>query len=206
MEKAPFDLFAARARQLYQEFPHIAAQQAVHFFERSFDLQGFTNRIFIRWKPRQTASLKPGGGKKRDTNTGARLGQPLPNGARAILVKSGAMRRSIREQSATDGQFTIAAGGGKVTYAAAHNQGVHGPVEVGAHVRRIYSRQISYATSLKTHKVRRTSKRVLSATVEVKAFIRKANLPRRQFMGFSEVLLQQLWQDYLRRLSAAKRA
>lgn len=81
---------------------------------------------------------------------------------RAILIKSGTMRRGNRIVSTTDHSVTI---GNDVPYAKAHNDGFKGNVTVKAHTRK-------------------TTK----GSVPIKSFVKNMNMPERKFMGESHSL------------------
>tara|TARA_Y100001973_G_C5179806_1_gene324152 strand:- start:607 stop:1053 length:447 start_codon:yes stop_codon:yes gene_type:complete len=74
---------------------------AINEAKENFRRQGFMNRSVKRWKPR----------KKRDEG-------------RAILVKSGALRRSIRRISVSNKRVTIGSKGKPAVYAGVHNHGL----------------------------------------------------------------------------------
>lgn len=107
---------------------------------------------------------------------------------RAILVKTGRLRKSIRIRHATFRRITIAA---EAPYAAAHNFGVDETVTVRAHTRRTYGRvQEKYTTS--SGKERTRTKRVETGSHIVRSHTRHMQLPQRQFMGDSQMLDQKL--------------
>lgn len=163
-----FRQFVEGIPALNQQFMRQAQGQALQWFDNSFQRQGFTNRIFIPWQRRKTAD-QPG---KADTNRGARIGQK-PQG-RAILTGRGTLKRSGTGGVTPDG-FWISYGNQNAPYAQAHNEGQRGPQQVKAHTRRS----------------RRTGR-----TAQVRAFVRQANLPKRQFLGHSEMLMEQLARQY----------
>jgi len=74
---------------------------AVNEAKENFRRQGFMDRSLKPWKPR----------KKRDEG-------------RAILVKSGALRRSIRRISVSNKRVTIGSKGKPAVYAGVHNAGL----------------------------------------------------------------------------------
>ncbi len=147
--------------------PQAMADAARNFFVDSFKRQGwYEGRILKKWKPR-----------KKNTDR-----------KRAILVKSGRLRRSIRIRRATFRRITIAA---EAPYAAAHNFGVDETVTVRAHTRRTYGRvQEKYTTS--SGKERTRTKRVETGSHTVRSHTRHMQLPQRQFMGDSQMLDQKL--------------
>lgn len=130
-----------------KELPRRVGRVYLAHTQSSFLKGGFTNQAFQRWEPRK-------GG----------------NNGRAVLVKSGALSRSLRMRI-TQTRITI---GTNIPYAEIHNEGgvVSGVVKVRQHTRRI--KQVG--------KRRRTR-------VNVRAHTRKMNtaIPRRQFMGPSKI-------------------
>ena len=86
-----------------------------------------------------------------------------------MLIDSGALVNSIRPAVITPQRVVISAGNEKVDYAQVHNEGFKGIVPVPAH----------------TRKTKRKD-------VPVKAHTRKTNIPKREFMGDSEELNEQI--------------
>lgn len=80
------------------KLPAILTQEAVNFFQENFRLQGFLDSTVDKWKNR----------KKLDSG-------------RAILVKTGQLRRSIRKIHATPSRMVV---GSTVKYAGVHNFGL----------------------------------------------------------------------------------
>ena len=144
--------------------PQAMADAARNFFVDSFTKQGWdTGHGIKKWKPRKKSD-----GRRR----------------RAILVKTGRLRKSIRIRR----RITIAA---EAPYAAAHNFGVDETVTVRAHTRRTYGRvQEKYTTS--SGKERTRTKRVETGSLTVRSHTRHMQLPQRQFMGDSQMLDQKL--------------
>jgi phage gpG-like protein len=177
--KIPFEEFLAR----YQEFkmrqwPRLVGREGLAVYQENFDNGGYTDKVFIRWKPR-----------KGDTaNKGRRLGDGGKQSGRAILIKTGALRRSLRIGYALPAQVRWAAGSQDVPYAQIHNEGgtIKGSVSVGTH-----SRQTKKAGS-----------------VQVKGHTRSVNtrIPRRQFMGSSQKLMDRLDRKWFDRLNQMWRA
>ncbi|MCC3159503.1 phage virion morphogenesis protein [Hymenobacter sp. 15J16-1T3B] len=172
---------AARIDRFLKQAVRPLGQLAVREFVGSFKRQGWVNErgVFLPWKPRR------GQGRNRSGVSG-RL--PFASDApesRAVLVKSGRLRRSIRVTSTTDTSATI---GTDVPYAQLHNQGgtISGSVNVRAHRRRRFeSDEVSAPGSSRAKHVR-----VHIGDSNVKAHTRTVNttIPQRQFMGFSKAL------------------
>ena len=163
--KIPFEEFLNRFRAFKQSrWPRLVGRLALAVFDENFDHGGFTDKIFIRWKPR-----------KGDTeNRGRRLGDGGRQRGRALLIKTGALRRSLRVASASAGTVRLVAGNQDVPYAAIHNEGgrITGTVQV-----RSFEREPTFA---KRH--------------TVKAHTRQLNItmPRRQFMAPSQKLMDRV--------------
>lgn len=85
--------------------PVLAANHAYLFFDRSFDNQGFTDRIFIPWKATKSGKRKTFG---RDSQ--------------GILIGTGALRSSLHPRY-KHAEARVTAGGAKVPYGVIHNNG-----------------------------------------------------------------------------------
>lgn len=147
---------------MLRQLPARVAVVAENFSKQRFREQGWKGVALEPWKKR-----------KRD--------KPRDNG-RAILVKSGALRRSIKARAS--GMNVIISSDSP--YAEAHNEGFSGSVSetVGAHSRKGHERK-GYTRS--------DGRKVAAVHVkqyEVGAFVRKRNvdLPQRQFIGPSAAL------------------
>lgn len=147
--------------------------KVVVFSKQRFREQAWTDATTQPWQKRKA-------GAKRNTG-------------RAILKDTGRLQRSIRVVSVTPSSVTI---GTDVPYAQAHNEGFRGTQNVPAHTRNRYAKVKtgSGVYSIKTQKERqRTSKvKVEGGEIKVKAFTRRMNLPKRQFLGNSQVLTNQI--------------
>lgn len=93
----------------------------------------------------------------------------VPKTTGSLLIDSGALVNSIRPAVVTPQKVVISAGNSKVDYAQVHNEGFSGTVAVPAHTRKT------------KHK-----------DVPVKAHTRKANIIKREFMGDSNELNEQI--------------
>lgn len=143
--------------RVYKTLPRKIAVAAVNFSKESFRQQGWQDGGLQKWKPRKMTT-----GRKSDN--------------RAVLVKSGRLRRSIRATSVTDRQIVI---GTDVPYAQIHNEGFTGEItqNVGTHTRKEHTR---------------SGRKVQAATIRAYTRKRKLNMPKRQFMGPSETLNRQI--------------
>ncbi len=90
-----------------------------------------------------------------------------PKSTGSLLVNSSALLNSIRPAVVTPERVVISAGNDKVTYAAAHNEGYRGPVDVRAHQRTVKKTGTVY---------------------DVRAHTRMTDIVQRRFMGDSAEL------------------
>lgn len=130
-----------------KDIPRIAGGEALRFFKQAFRDQGWKDMGTDKWKPRKR-------------NTGRRTDN------RGILIKSGALKRSVRIVRYTRNAVIISS---ELPYAKIHNEGgkITGTQNVKSHSRRT-SRGRS---NVRTH----------TRTVNTK-------IPRRKFMGQSATL------------------
>lgn len=147
----------AKARRLHayvrDEFPHMAVNKSKRFIDGNFRAQGWQGRNFEKWK------------KKRGKGT--------------ILIRSGRLRRSIRGESSPY-QARIYS---DAPYAAVHNRGFRGTVQVRTHTRNRYTAQrIGTGLYNRNGTERRRTIHTVTGTSTVKAHLRKVNTARRQFM------------------------
>lgn len=150
------------------QLPKAMADTARNFFVDSFKRQGWYEGVILKkWKPR-----KKQGGRRR----------------RAILVKRGRLRKSIRIREMSFRRISIAA---EAPYAAAHNFGVDETVTVRAHTRRTYDR-VRETYTARSGKERSRTKRIEAGSHTVRSHTRHMQLPQRQFMGDSEMLDRKL--------------
>jgi phage gpG-like protein len=95
--------FIKRAEKEINNFSDIAGVEAVNFYTRNFTKQGFDDNGVEHWKGRKRE-------RKRDSG-------------RAILVKSGALRRSLLKRKAGKLSVFIIS---PLAYANRHNEGLKG--------------------------------------------------------------------------------
>lgn len=139
-EKLKRDLENLKKRLL--TLPKKVGDTAVLFTKQRFREQAWVDNSTQPWKKRNPNAKR--------------------NKGRALLMNSGRLRRSIRIVGTTSDSVTI---GSNVPYAAAHNEGFKGAVQVSAHSRK---------------------------GKPVKAHSRNMNLPVRRFMGPSAALNKQI--------------
>lgn len=139
-------------------FPVEAGNIAVNHFVKSFRDQGFTDTSRMQWKPRK-------GGKD-------------PN--RAILVKSGALRRSIK-RGATSWNRTVIASVG-VDYAKIHNEG-------GVISQKARSGSVNFSRADNGGiRFTKNKRKGVVASSRYSIGARSFKMPKRQFMGSSYVM------------------
>jgi phage gpG-like protein len=136
-----------------QRLPNLVGGTAVRYFKESFRRQGWAGDSFTNWKPRKPSA-------KRDKG-------------RALLIDSGRLRRGIRISASSFGFVQVS---NDVPYAAVHNDGFKGTVNVPAHTRRSPARGKGKA------------KKKSSGTHKVRAYKMNMNIPQRKFMGNSKGL------------------
>jgi len=142
--------------------PRQIGNEHVNFAKQSFRRGGFIQDSRVdKWKERKT-------NKNRRSST------------RAILVKTGRLRRSIR---ITQIGSTFVRVGSDVPYAAIHNEGgtIEATATVSAHTRRMKVKKNVY--NISTRRSRRVS--VDIGNVNISSHTRNINttMPRRQYMG-----------------------
>jgi phage gpG-like protein len=196
-QKVPFEEFLARFQLFKQSrFPGMVGRLAVATFDENFANAGFTDKIFIRWKPR-----------KGDTeNQGRRLGDGGRQSGRALLIKTGRLRRSLRVAWAFPHGVRIVAGNQDVPYAQIHNEGgtLTGTANVRAHTRHLYEENdVSHASAKKPKYVKEHV-----ASIPVKAHTRQMNthIPRRQFIGSSQKLTERVDRKFFDEMNQMWRA
>jgi phage gpG-like protein len=162
-----------RIKKALQSSLNSAGVLAVNHFKQSFRDGGFTDNTFVAWKKRKDKSKKSQG--------------------RAILVKSGDLRRSIKATKKNYNNLTLVISTSGVPYAQIHNEG--GQINKGSRETILNFRDVS--TNIATRSVKRvfakgTNKglKILRATSSMKATIgaHTVNMPKRQFIGNSHKL------------------
>lgn len=149
-------------RKTISNLPYIAGAEVVRFSVISFTRQGWLGNTFEAW-PRRKVEQKGKG--------------------RAILVKSGRLRRSIRVLRYTSDYVII---GTDVPYARVHNEGFHGRVSVRGHYRNRYTKtRVGTGKYTKTGKERQRTVTSVSGQSRVKEHTRYMKIPRRRFLGDS---------------------
>lgn len=166
-----FQAFYNKTKRTMARFPVLAATVAENFFKDSFNQQGWSGETQEMWKKRQT-----------DKNT--------HDSGRAILVKSGRLKRSIRRIRA-DWQAIIV--GTNEPYAEIHNDGFRGTEHVRQHFRIGTKKAVTrYKKDNTASKSKSAFKRIKGREHQVKAHMRRMNMPRRRFIGNSPFLNQRI--------------
>ena len=104
-----------------------AATMALNHFVASFRNQGFTDNGLNRWQPRDARGSisRRQRGRERNGSTKITLNKKgRQDAGRAILVKSGLLRRSLRKHRVGVFSIAITSSGKAATYAGVHNDGL----------------------------------------------------------------------------------
>jgi phage gpG-like protein len=96
------------AKKEIENLVTIMGTEALNHFTASFRNQGFTNQSLERWQPR-----------KRETDTRGR--KDRNRASRAILVRTGELRRSLQKRNL--GRYSVVIKSDKI-YANVHNEGL----------------------------------------------------------------------------------
>ncbi len=160
-----------RLEQVYRRLPRLVGTMAVAFSKERFRAQNWVDTHTTPWPKRRE-------GRKRRI--------------RAILVKTGALKRSVRVTRTGADYVAI---GSDIPYAQAHNEGFRGRVQqqVRSHKRRLTKFGVVRGRTLKKRSNIEYG-RVQTGTTIVSEHQRviNQNLPQRQFLGESAVLERQL--------------
>lgn len=166
----------SRVRQNFERLkttlPTLLANETRNFFVDSFKRQGWEDKSLNKWEKRKSDNKK--------------------NEGRAILVKSGALKRavanSIRSKTFEKIELIV-----PLKYAAVHNDGYDGPVSAHARATFFKTKTTSY-TGLKQSKktgkfYMAKSTKTLHIRGEDKSIgAHNRSIPQRKFMGDSVVL------------------
>lgn len=143
------------ARYVIDQAPSMVVRKVYRFIDGNFRAQGWQGRSFQAWKANQRKGT--------------------------ILVKSGALRRSINHTGAGAGAILFYT---NVKYAAIHNRGgtINKDVTIRQHTRKItYTDEVSAPRAKALKYVKKQSGEAI-----VKSHVRRLNLtiPQRQFMPY----------------------
>ncbi|MHC5309123.1 hypothetical protein ACYSNM_03430 [Myroides sp. LJL116] len=151
MAKKSADQFAKiqnRLASTLRSLPEIIGNEVVNFSLNSFEQEAWSGDSQEVWPKRKNPTKW---GIKSDTD-------------RALLVKTGKLKRSIRITRLIENRVFVGAGGPDIPYAKAHNYGFKGSVN---------------------QKVRSYKRKVQGKTIDIKEHSRtiNQNIPKRQFIG-----------------------
>lgn len=165
----PFTEFNRKFSDYRRKLPAKVSIKATEEIKHNFRVGGYrrdTGTIF--WKPRKSKQ----------------------NVSRALLIKTGRLRRSIQPQPQNDFARVITT----VHYAYALNHGFIGNVNVRAHKRKQFT-NAKGVFSIKTKRAVTRKIKNLKSTGMVKAHQRKVNIPARPFMEVGTPFLNVLERD-----------
>jgi phage gpG-like protein len=147
------------------QIPRRIAMSTENFFKRNFQVQGFVDQPFKKWPERKNPKDK----------------------GRAILVKSGKLRRAIKPLKITE-KVVVVGVGEHIPYAALHNSG--GKIKVTPKMRRFF-----WAKYMETQ-----DEYYKSLALTKKQYL---TMPKRQFIGESKALYVALDRMIARQLEKA---
>lgn len=171
----PIPDFSKIAHEITSNSPRVAATEAVKFFRESFVREGFLDRSLSPWGRRQS-----------------------PLGGKRLLFSTGNLMRSIRPRSIDASSAIVES---DTPYSALHNDG--GTITVTPQMKKYWWAQY-YKFSGKVKKTSRgrvSQSRTNKAAGKKAAFCKamalmkagtKIKIPKRQFMGHSEILMSNL--------------
>ena len=151
---------------------------AKNHFVRSFRNQGFEDASIEKWQPRKR------------TNYRTRSGKVVDDTNRAILVKTGDLRRSIKVLNKSYRSITL---GSDLPYAQIHNDG--GVINKSESKGLMYYREI--ATNIATRNTlkrfaKRKGRNKATHAMEITIGAHTIKMPKRQFIGHSKKLIDRL--------------
>lgn len=159
----------ARGRQMLsvtmnRRIPVKIGNAAERHFKDSFRQQGFLDKAVVPWRRTKSGKQNIFGRKSS-----------------GIMIGTGSLMRSIRVEQANGRRVVVAAGNSKVKYAEIHNNGgvIVGNIPITGKMKR-YFWSMFYLTGDPKWKNMALSKK--------SSFKPKIKMPRRQFMGESQVL------------------
>lgn len=168
--KVPFRTFSKRYQKWRSStWPAVVGNTCVVFFQDSFKRQGFLNKKLDRWKARKT-----------------------PDKGRGILIKrggGGGLLGSIRVGAKTPQFVKIVAGSERIPYARIHNEG--GTINHPGGAPYIIITEKGKAGPVFIRKST-ASRREASGLYVKRTKPHTIKIPRRQFMGHSEALMDEL--------------
>lgn len=106
-----------------------------------------------------------------------------------VLFDTGTLQNSVKSKALAD-RVSVGVDLTKVPYAKAHNEGGR----IIQHVRP-FTRKRKQATNIKTRR------RVLTGGQQVRGFVRRINMPKRQFLGYSPDIIKIADKDIQREIN-----
>lgn len=165
-----------RLSRMYDTLVPLAATEAVNFTKERFRLQKDIHDVpFIKRKKIRGKQVDPG---------------------RGVLIGKGTaiLKRDVQKNYI--GKYTAIITTTKLTvpYAKVHNEGFKGTVTVPEHTRSRFKKVKEEYTTKKGNKRTRTSKQVDTSKdkITVRAFTKKMDLPKRQYMGPTPILYRRI--------------
>jgi len=167
--------FGYAQENLLRDTARMAAVESVNFFKESFRNGGFTDTAFVKWEDKKS-----------------------PLGGKRTMYGTGTLMQSIQKTEENTQRVVVSSG---TPYSALHNDG--GTVTVTAQMKKYWWAQY-YKLSGKTKTTKRgkqantASNRKLNAKAEYckrMALMKvgsKIKIPKRQFMGESQTLMNEL--------------
>lgn len=143
-----FSIIQNKLANTLRALPAIIGEEAVNFSLENFDMEAWNGASIKNWVKRKNTSWN----RKNDDQ------------GRALLVKTGKLKRSIRITKMLNDRVWVGAGGPDVPYAKAHNFGFEGMVK---------------------QEVKPFTRRTKKGKAQVKGHTRTVyqNIPQRQFIG-----------------------
>ena len=166
----------ADMKKAIKEMVTIMGVEAINHYKKSFADQGFTDDGFVAWR------------KRKDRKDTYKRGERSLNVGRAVLTKTGRLRRSLRKQRF--GQYGVMIYT-NVPYSEIHNEG--GVINRKASERVVHFKGDLFDISTR-QAVRGRFARKRNADFAQKLVVGEYSIrmPKRQFVGYSERLNRRL--------------
>lgn len=166
-------------KRLKSNFLIYAGNTAVNFFQDRFRQKGFIDTAYQPW-----ADRKPPKGKKKARGS--------------LMVVTGRLKNSIKRGQTTADSVSV---GTDVPYAKPLNEGSRELVSVKPHKRQaIRKTKVKGSYNGTANKQKTKTIDLLGSRHNVKGYTRKNNLPKRQFIGESNLLMRRLEANLIRAL------
>jgi len=177
-EARKLQMAQVKLQKSLNDFVVVMGTDAKNHFVRSFRNQGFEDASVEKWEPRKRATYRRKSGKVVDDTN------------RAILVKTGDLRRSIKVLNKSYRSITL---GSDLPYSKIHNDG--GIIHKNASKNLMYYREVS--TNILTRKTnkrfaKQRGRNKATHAMEINIGEHDIKMPKRQFIGHSKKLIDQL--------------